>query len=396
MLCNVINKSKKLAIGLMSGTSLDGIDAVLVEIEGHGIATRVRERDFICLPFEEAVRSRILAIAQGNFGGSSEISDMSFLLGQLFADAVLALCQKSGVNPNEIDLVGSHGQTVWHSPVYREYLGHSVTSTLQIGEPSFINEVTSAVVVSNFRVRDIAAGGMGAPLVAYTEYLLYRSETETVALQNIGGIGNVTILPAGCTLDDVVAFDTGPGNMVIDALVYHTTEGGLTYDRDGAIAASGTIHDGLLQLLLNDSYYSDPLPKTTGREKYNDEFIQNVLEYCRLNHVSTADMIATATIFTAKTIALALTGTLDSQQILKPARLIVGGGGALNPTLISFMRKSLPKIIVVTNEEIGYNSSSKEAVAFAVLANEAICSSPNNAIGATGAKRYVIMGQISQ
>jgi anhydro-N-acetylmuramic acid kinase len=218
-------KPSKLVIGLMSGTSADGIDAALVRIEGSGFETRVEPVAFVSLPYEEAFRSSLLELALGNIGGSRELCLMNFRLGRMLAEASLAVCEKAKLQPGDVDLIGSHGHTFYHQPSPVEYLGGPVAATLQLGEASFLNEAFGCPVVSDFRVRDMAAGGQGAPLVPYTEYLLYRSESETIALQNIGGIGNVTLLPKACSAEDVIAFDTGPGNMVIDALVRRFTEG---------------------------------------------------------------------------------------------------------------------------------------------------------------------------
>ena len=223
MLCKDA-EAKKLAIGLMSGTSADGIDAVLVEISGCSTNTHVRQMAFVTLPFTDAVRSRILQVAAGNFGGSEELCLMNFLLGKLSADACLAVCAQAGVDPRNVAFVGSHGQTGLHTPVGQD-LGYKVRGTLQIGEASMIVEALGCPVVSDFRVRDMAAGGLGAPLVPYTEYLLYQDPQRNVALQNIGGIGNITLLPRGAGLNGVLAFDTGPGNMVIDALAARMTNG---------------------------------------------------------------------------------------------------------------------------------------------------------------------------
>ena len=231
MLCKDA-EAKKLAIGLMSGTSADGIDAVLVEISGCSTNTHVRQMAFVTLPFTDAVRSRILQVAAGNFGGSEELCLMNFLLGKLSADACLAVCAQAGVDPRNVAFVGSHGQTVFHAPVEQDYLGYKVHGTLQIGEASMI---VGCPVVSDFRVRDMAAGGLGAPLVPYTEYLLYQDPQRNVALQNIGGIGNITLLPRGAGLNGVLAFDTGPGNMIMDAAVSALTGGARTYDAGGAM-----------------------------------------------------------------------------------------------------------------------------------------------------------------
>ncbi len=385
------HKSSRLIIGLMSGTSADGIDAVLTRISGYGTEIEVQQLGFVFVPFSSDMRAQILKIAEGTFGGTAEICRMSTLLGQLYASACLTLCEEVGISPQEIDLVGNHGQTVWHMPVPEPYLGHTVTGTLQIGQDAIIAEAMQCPVIGDFRVRDMAAGGLGAPLVPYTEYLLYRREDQTVALQNIGGIGNITILPANCTLDQVTAFDTGPGNMVMDALTVRLTNGAMTYDESGCLAAKGTIHPLLLSSMMEDPYLTRPLPKTTGREYYGASYVENLLHKGQKLGLSLTDILATATCFTAKSIAFGL-------QHFSPAPancLIVGGGGSNNPVLLAHLRQSLPNCEVMVNEAIGFNSDSKEAVAFAILANEALGGMVNNVPSVTGASHPVVMGKLS-
>jgi len=393
MLSDLMNKKKKLVIGLMSGTSVDGIDAALVEITGYSVNTRVRQLAFITLPFASEVRQRILTVAGGEVGGSQELCLMNALLGQLSADACEAVCRQAGIPPTDVDLVGSHGQTIFHQPKALPYLGHMVNATLQVGEASFISERLSCPVVSDFRVRDMAAGGLGAPLVPYTEFLLYCDEARNTALQNIGGIGNVTLLPAGCSLEEVTAFDTGPGNMVMDALTARITNGKLAYDEDGRLAAKGKVDSRLLTLLLEDDYITLPPPKTTGREMYGVAYMEKLVVSSTSLGLSLTDTLATATYFTAECIRQALQ---RYSPFGWPHRLIVGGGGSQNPTLMRHIRSLLPRVEVLVNEDVGFDSNAKEAVAFAVLANEAVHGCANNAIGATGARHSVVMGKISQ
>ena len=255
-------KPSRLVVGLMSGTSADGVDAALTRITGCGLETRVEQLGFYFQPFDETTRQRILDVCGGDFGGSREICLLGTHLGKLYAQAVRELLRETGIG--KIDLIGCHGQTVYHIPEDTPYLGGTVRGTLQIGDPSWLAEEFGCPVVSDFRIRDMAAGGLGAPLVPYTEFLLYRSETEDVALQNIGGIGNVTLLSAGCTLEDVTAFDTGPGNMVMDALVSGITDGRLGYDDGGKLAASGKVIPELLAHMLEDPYLAKSPPRPRG------------------------------------------------------------------------------------------------------------------------------------
>ena len=234
----------------------------------------------------------------------------------------------------------------------------------------------------------MAAGGLGAPLVPYTEFLLYCSDREDVALQNIGGIGNITLIPAGCTLDQVTAFDTGPGNMVMDALVTKLTDGKLTYDDGGRLAASGKVIPEMLAWMLEDPYLAKQPPKTTGREYYGKEYVEKLLSF---GDHALVDILTTATAFTAHSIALSL------RRFAKrlPHRLVVAGGGSRNPTLLAFLQEALPEVKVQIQEDLGYDSDAKEAVAFALLANEALFGICNNAPSATGAKHGVVMGRIN-
>lgn len=387
-----IKKSCCIAIGLMSGTSADGIDAVAVELTGYGTDTKVRQLGFVTVPFSDKARSRILSVAGGERIDSREICLLNFYLGKLHADACETVCRESGLKLSDIDFVGSHGQTVWHEPKAVSYLDAQVRATLQIGEPSVISERLGCPVVSDFRVRDMAAGGLGAPLVPYTEYLLYREKEKTVALQNIGGIGNITLLPANAGLSDILAFDTGPGNMVMDALATRMTGGKARYDAGGKLAASGKVSEELLTYLIEkDDFLRLPPPKTTGREYYGAAFVDALQAKGQALGLCDADILATATRYTAESIGIAVKNFCP----VRPDRLIVGGGGSRNPVLLGHIADVLPGCEVLTNEDIGLDSDSKEAVAFAILANEALHGRCNNAPSATGAAHPVVMGKIS-
>ena len=379
-------KPSRLVVGLMSGTSADGVDAVLVRITGFGLRTRVEQLGFYFAPFDRETRERILKVCGGAFGGSRELCLLSTHLGKLYASAVRQLLKNTGTD--HVDLIGTHGQTVYHIPEEVEYLGRSLRGTLQIGDPSYLNEEFHCPVVSDFRIRDMAAGGLGAPLVPYTEFLLYRSEEEDVALQNIGGIGNVTLLPAGCTLDQVTAFDTGPGNMIMDALASRLTKGTCAYDDGGRLAAQGKVIPELLEYMMADPYLTREPPKTTGREYFGAAYVENLL---RQGDYPLGDVLTTATRFTAESIAVSLRRFAKRM----PARLVVGGGGSRNPVLLGFLQQAMPETRVQIQEDLGLDSDAKEAVAFAILANEALFGVCNNAPSATGADHSVVMGRIS-
>ena len=384
-------KEKHLVIGLMSGTSVDGIDAVLTEISGRARTIRVRQLDFCAIPFAPEVRSRILEIAGGASTTAKEICQIKTLLGVLYAEACLSLCQHAGISRDKVDLVGCHGQTIWHIPQPEFYLGRTFSATLQISEDAVIAEMVGCPVIGDFRVRDVAAGGQGAPLVPYTDYLLYGEDTVTVALQNIGGIGNVTILPAGCCAEDVIAFDTGPGNMIMDALVCKLTEGRQQYDENGRLAAHGRVVQPLLNWMMEDPYLDRKLPKTTGREQYGAEYVNHLLKKAEELQISLLDTLATANRFTAETIARGI----QKFAPVFPDRLVVTGGGCWNQTLLGHLHGLLPGCRVMTGEDMGFSSDAKEAIAFAVLANEAAYGKCNVIPGVTGAEKPVVMGKLS-
>ena len=380
------NKPSRLVVGLMSGTSADGVDAVLTRITGFGLSTKVEQLGFYFQPFDSVTRKAILEMCNGDVGGTREVCLLSTHLGKLYAQAVRGLLEKTGVE--KVDLIGNHGQTVYHIPEDTPYCGTTIRGTLQIGDPSFLAEEFGCPVVSDFRIRDMAAGGLGAPLVPYTEFLLYRSETEDVALQNIGGIGNITLIPANCELGDVTAFDTGPGNMVMDAIVMKITDGKLGYDDGGKLAASGKVIPEMLAWMLEDPYIAKEPPKTTGREYFGKEYVEKLLAF---GDYPLVDILTTATAFTAHSIAESLKRFAPRM----PARLVVGGGGSRNPTLLRFMQEAMPETKVQIQEDLGLDSDAKEAVAFALLANEALFGICNNAPSATGAKHGVVMGRIN-
>lgn len=376
---------ERYGVGLMSGTSLDGIDGALVKIEGSGTDTKVELIHFINESLPEDIKEEIKNCCSINKSNVEAICSLNFKLGYLFSNTVKKLCKEANFSYHNLDFIGSHGQTIYHIP--REY-ENLVKSTLQIGEPSVIAYETGVTVVSNFRTMDIAAGGQGAPLVPYTEYLLYRSNKNRL-LQNIGGIGNVTVIPASCNIDEIFAFDTGPGNMIIDEVVKVLKK--VPYDKDGAFAKAGTINKDLLKELLDIPYINMEPPKTTGRELFGKQFVDELLK--NWSFLKAVDIIATVTAFTAHSIAE------NYKRFIFPSyhidEVIVGGGGSYNNTLIATLRELLPNCKVLIQEDLGYSSDAKEAIAFAILANETLSGLSGNVIGATGAKERVILGNIT-
>jgi anhydro-N-acetylmuramic acid kinase len=370
------------AVGVMSGTSLDGIDAALVDISGKDEMTKVNLLEFSTLPFKETTLQKIREALSLENSDVEKICSLNVELGELFAQAVLNVCKKAGINSEDVAFVGSHGQTLFHIPVERKPF---VASTLQIGDPAVICERIKTTVVSNFRERDMAVGGQGAPIVPYSEYVLYQKKGVTRLLQNIGGIGNVTVLPKSGKLADMIAFDTGPGNVIMNELSVHFFD--QEYDKDGFYAAQGIVNQALLDELMAHPYIQKPYPKTTGREDFGKQFTASLLEKWTL---TPQDFLATATMFTAKSIAFAIRPFIHGQT-----ELIIGGGGSYNPTLLSMIKNELPEVSVLIQEEIGFSSEAKEAIAMAVLANQTIQHSIGNVPSATGAKRAVPLGSIT-
>ncbi|HEX3531161.1 MAG TPA: anhydro-N-acetylmuramic acid kinase [Thermoanaerobaculia bacterium] len=398
-LLQIVNKPARLVIGLMSGTSVDGIDAVLVRIEGHGAAAKAEQIAFHSYPFPPDLRAKVFRLFDPREARVDSICQLDFLLGEVFAAAVDRLLKDCGRVRDEVDLVASAGQTIWHDPrpVVEEpgvdWIDHPLItrSTFAIGQSAVIAERTGITTIGDLRVRDVAAGGHGAPLVAYADWVLLRDAALGRCVQNIGGIGNVTYLPPGATPGDVIAFDTGPGNMVIDALVDLATDGAETYDQDGKIAAQGQVAPRVLAAWLGDRYFRRPPPKTTGREHFGVQFARRLMNDARA--LSFEDLVATATALTAASIARAYR---DFIRPLGPIdQVIVGGGGKRNPTLMAMLRERLPGgLSLLSHEDFGIDSDAKEAIALAIIANDAVAGFETNISGATGG-RPTVLGKIS-
>lgn len=388
-------KDVRRVVGIMSGTSVDGIDAAVVEIAGRSGSIRVKQLAFLNRPYPPAVRRQIFALFQPEEATVDKVGYMNFLLGELYAEAAQAVVQEAGLRPEEVDLIGSHGQTIWHAPVPQDRDGYPIRYTVQIGEGAVIAARTGIPTVSDFRVADMAWGGQGAPLVPFTEYLLYRREKETVLLQNIGGIGNLTVIPASAGAEEVYAFDTGPGNMIIDAAVSALTAGRQTYDEGGRLAERGTVDRRLLALLQEDGYYRRPLPKTTGREAFGEQYTARILRWGRSHGVSAEDLIATVTDLTAWSIADAYERYVMAAH--PTGEIVIGGGGSYNRTLLRFLSERFRphRVSVKTQEELGWSSDAKEAVAFAILADCCVRETANTLPRVTGAREPAVMGKIS-
>ena len=385
-------KESRRVIGLISGTSADGVSAVAAEITGYGTDTGIEILAFETYPYSSDLRDEVFDLFTLEASTVDRICSMNFVLGEAFAEAALRLMEDHGLSPGEFDLVGSHGQTIYHMPRQEERHGYRSRSTLQIGEPSVIAERTGIPTVADFRKADIAAGGEGAPLTPYLDYILHRSPTESRILQNIGGIANLTYLPAGATIDDVVAFDTGPGNMIIDALVKLYTDGEKAFDRDGEIAFKGKVDEGLLEELLVHPYYERRPPKTTGREEFGEQYASEVDRRGKERGLGFEDIVATATALTAESILGAYERLLPAEAIIDEVYL--SGGGAENDFMVEYLSSRLDPIPVAENDLLGIPAAQKEAVLMAVLANEFAIGNPANIPRATGAERAVVLGAL--
>ena len=375
-----------LAVGLMSGTSLDGVDVVLCDITGEDEDTQVKQLKFKTYEIPEYLRDKIRKCCSRDLVPVELICSLNFELGQLFAESVKKLCKESSVNLEDIAFIASHGQTIFHIPkAFSDY----IPSTLQIGEAAIIANECRTTVISNFRVMDMAVGGEGAPLVPYSEYVLYADENQAVALQNIGGIGNVTFLPKKGDFTKVIAFDTGPGNMMIDAAVQRLY--GEKFDKNGKYASKGKLIPLLAEELKKHPYFVLDIPKTTGREMFGEHYTYTLLE--KYQDYSKNDIIFTLTWFTAYSIAYHYKKYFIHHHNLD--KCIIAGGGAYNECLINLIKRELPEIEILIQEDLGYSSEAKEAIAFVILGNQTYHMRPSNVPSATGARKSVILGQIT-
>ncbi|MBI3683549.1 MAG: anhydro-N-acetylmuramic acid kinase [Acidobacteria bacterium] len=374
--------------GLMSGTSLDGIDVAIVDISGEGWEKKLRTLAHASFPYPPSVRRALLAVSNTETH-TAQIGLLHFLLPELYAKAVRNLCSRARIPLKNLELVGCHGQTILHIGAPARFLRHRVRCTLQIGDGSALAERLGVPVVSDFRARDIAAGGQGAPLAPYVDYLLLRDARLGRVALNIGGIANITAIPAGARPGKVIAFDTGPGNMVMDALVAEYTRGARRYDRDGAIARRGKRSRWLLRILLRDPFYRRPPPKSAGREEFGGEFANHLVN----TRLPLEDLIATAAALTASTIALGI--RREVMPRMKVHEVVASGGGVHNSYVMELLAEQLPEVLIRRSSDFGMDVDAKEAIAFAVLAHETWKNQPGNLPSATGARRPVILGKIS-
>ncbi|GIP38763.1 anhydro-N-acetylmuramic acid kinase [Paenibacillus sp. J31TS4] len=393
MIGSLSSKPSKLVVGLMSGTSLDGIDAAVVRIDGAGDASRIELVQFATEPYDDALREKLKELCTPDRSGTDRVCAMNFLLGARFADAVRKVVAEAGLALADIDLVASHGQTIWHIPEDDANDPYLVRSTLQIGDLSVIAKETGLPVVGDFRTADMAVGGQGAPLVPYADFILFRDPVRGRIAQNIGGIGNCTAIPAAGRPEEVIAFDTGPGNMLIDQAVYQLSGGRKTYDDGGAWAAEGKADAALLEEMLRHPYFRRPPAKTTGREAFGKAYAAEWLGRAAAVGLSAADTVATFTAFTARSIADGYRDFVFPAMAVQD--VIVSGGGMHNATLLRMLAELLPDQTIGRSDAMGISGDAKEAMIFALFANNLIHGIPNNLPAATGASRETVMGKLA-
>jgi anhydro-N-acetylmuramic acid kinase len=377
----------------MSGTSADGIEVALARISGAPPHLNAKLLNHTSISFLPKLRREILRVAEQQPISAGDLSQLNFRLGEMFAEAALTACRRFRVTPNKIALIGSHGQTIFHQGQPVPYLGHKTASTLQIGEPAIIAARTGITTIADFRPADIANEGQGAPLVPYADYVLYRHEKLGRVSLNLGGIANITVIPANAKPSQVFAFDTGPANMLIDALVAHFTQGRQRYDKDAHLAQQGRGIPGLINELMHDPYLKLAPPKSTGREYYGQAYLKKLLALGQRYLAKPNDLIRAATIFTSLSIVDALNRFVLPK--IKINQLIISGGGTHNPLIVAQLAAALPRIGILRSSEVGVLEDAKEAFAFALMAYETFHQRPSNVPSATGARGPAILGKIS-
>jgi anhydro-N-acetylmuramic acid kinase len=378
--------------GIMSGTSADGIDVALVRITPSAHVPKIKLLAHHAVAYPASLRKAVLSAMDAPQTSTAELARLNWRLGIAYADAVRAALKK---HPVKLDLIGCHGQTIYHQAQPSAYVGKQIACTWQIGEPALIAREIGIPVISNFRSADMAVGGQGAPLVSLLDFVLFAHPRRARVLQNIGGIGNLTALPAGAGAEKLIAFDTGPGNMLIDALMAQLF--GKKYDRDGRTASRGLVLESIVKSTLRDRYFRQRPPKSAGREQFGAEFTTAFLRACNNAGASAEDVVATATALTAESIASAYDGFVQPLVGNTPVDFIVSGGGSRNRTLMSMLcsRLELRGCNVMASDTVGLPSQAKEAVAFALLAWQTWHGLSGNVPAATGASRPVILGEIT-
>src|SRR5712692_2066713 len=388
-----MSRTSSLVLGLMSGTSADAIDVALARVSSAAPRLNAKLLNHTSIDFPPQLRKEILRVAEQQPISAGELSQLNFRLGEAFAEAALTACRRFRIAPKKVALIGSHGQTIFHQGHPVPYFGHATASTLQIGEPAIIAARTGITTVADFRPADMAQGGQGAPLVPYADYVLYRHAKLGRVSLNLGGIANITVIPANAKPSQVFAFDTGPANMLIDALVAHFTHGRQRYDKNAHLAQQGRSIPALIDELMRDPYLKLAPPKSTGREYYGSDYRERLRRLGRRHKAKPNELIRAATIFTALSIVDALNRFVLPKT--KIHQLIVSGGGAHNPLIMGQMSAALPQIQIVPSSQLGVPEDAKEAFAFALLAYETFHHRPSNVPSATGARRPAILGKVS-
>lgn len=380
----ISSKKEKNVIGILSGTSVDGVDVVLVKISNSGVSSKIKVVDFESFPINNKLKKFILRCSSKKESNVEEICMLNFIIGKLFADSINKFLKSKKILNKKIDLIGSHGQTIYHNPDNNKIFGFNTKSTLQIGEPSVIANQTGILTIGDFRVADVAVNGEGAPLVPYLDFILFRNKNKNRALVNIGGISNATFLKKSCRQNEVIAFDTGPGNMMIDYIAKKFFN--KKFDDNGHLALTGIVNDDLFKFIcIKDKFYKKNPPKSTGREYYNKKFIEVILN--KFNKLKSRDIIATFTKFTAYAI-------FHNLKKFSIDQLILSGGGTKNVALMNFITHYFKNTEVKIINENGITADNKEAVLFAVLANELISGNKTNITSVTGSQRNVFLGKI--
>jgi anhydro-N-acetylmuramic acid kinase len=394
------SKAEHLVIGIMSGTSLDGVDATLVRIlnapDGSVVSVTLLAHSYF--PYSDELRSLINGLCSPESSRVDDLTYVHFGLAEWYAYAVGLVLKAAGMAASKVDAICMHGQTVWHAPSSRAFPGPEgdipVKGTLQLGSNAVLRERTGIPVISDLRSRDMAAGGEGAPLAPYIDAILFGSKSEGRIVQNIGGIGNATVLPASAAMDEILAFDTGPGNMVIDTVVAAGTKGKQRYDPEGSIAAKGRVDLGLVARLMEEPYFARRPPKSTGREVYGAAFAASFMAAADAAGLSFEDSVATATAFTAESIASAYRDFI--LPVSPIAKVLVAGGGALNLSLLRMIQERLPQgMLVATTAAFGVPDQAREAMAFALMGHESLMGRPANLPAVTGARSHVVLGSIT-
>lgn len=387
----LLDKDALSILGLMSGTSCDGLDIALVAFTGSGPDTRFEFQTGLNLPYTPEQRASILGLINQHTHTLKDLSQLNFYLAGIWADMIQDFLEQNNLKPENIDLIGSHGQTIWHEPVSSDFLGRSVVSTWQTGDPAVLAQRLGIPVVGEFRYADVALGGQGAPLIPYFDWVHFSQFSENILAVNIGGISNITFIPADGDFSHVIAFDTGPGNMLIDQAAKQFFD--REYDEDGRLAREGSVDTDLLDFLKNnDSFLNRVPPKSTGREYYGASFMKRIGEFAGQHAIGANSLVATLTRYTAYAIYT------NYRQFIAPEnpceRVAIGGGGAHNPALMDELRKLFKTIPVEPVSRFNINEDFKEAIGFALLANETIHAGPSNVPRVTGASRPAILGKI--